>query len=135
MSVKREHLSYMRKHARLDAMRASCDACARARRGACRAQEHEGAIKAKTPSPNCWCAAVCAKRGLAATAAMERSRPPRYRLSGQKGMHLHQRVLLASLLGCACRRCRKTNREYWIPKFERNVERDRRNIALLEQDG
>lgn len=29
----------------------------------------------------------------------------------------------------------KTNQEYWVPKFERNVERDRRNIALLEADG
>ncbi len=44
--------------------------------------------------------------------------------------------------GCFWHRCPhckpsmpKTNREYWIPKFERNVERDRRNIALLEQDG
>lgn len=44
--------------------------------------------------------------------------------------------------GCFWHRCPhcnpsmpKTNQEYWVPKFERNVERDRRNIALLEADG
>ena len=29
----------------------------------------------------------------------------------------------------------KTNLEYWIPKFERNVERDERNIRSLEEQG
>lgn len=29
----------------------------------------------------------------------------------------------------------KSNQEYWIPKFERNVERDRRNVEALEADG
>ena len=44
--------------------------------------------------------------------------------------------------GCFWHRCPhcnpsmpKTNRDYWVPKFERNVERDARNIALLERDG
>ncbi|ACV21901.1 very short patch repair endonuclease [Slackia heliotrinireducens] len=44
--------------------------------------------------------------------------------------------------GCFWHRCPhcqlpvpKTNQEYWIPKFERNVERDRENIAKLESDG
>lgn len=38
-----------------------------------------------------------------------------------------------------CPHCRpplpKSNLEYWIPKFERNVERDARNIEALEADG
>lgn len=29
----------------------------------------------------------------------------------------------------------KTNLEYWIPKFERNVERDERNVRFLEEQG
>ena len=29
----------------------------------------------------------------------------------------------------------KSNQEYWISKFERNVERDRRNVEALEADG
>lgn len=29
----------------------------------------------------------------------------------------------------------KTNREYWIPKIERNMERDRKNNLALEQAG
>ena len=28
-----------------------------------------------------------------------------------------------------------TNRDYWLPKLERNRSRDERNIALLQEDG
>lgn len=44
--------------------------------------------------------------------------------------------------GCFWHRCPhcnpsmpKSNQEYWIPKFQRNVERDARNIAALRADG
>lgn len=44
--------------------------------------------------------------------------------------------------GCFWHRCPhcnpsmpKTNLSYWVPKFERNVERDARNIRLLEESG
>jgi len=29
----------------------------------------------------------------------------------------------------------KANRDYWVPKIERNIERDRNNNLLLENDG
>ena len=44
--------------------------------------------------------------------------------------------------GCFWHRCPKCNPpapkknlEYWVPKFERNVERDQRNLALLQEQG
>lgn len=44
--------------------------------------------------------------------------------------------------GCFWHRCPlchpsmpKSNQEYWIPKFERNVERDARNLEALRADG
>lgn len=44
--------------------------------------------------------------------------------------------------GCFWHRCPycslpipKRNQEYWVPKFERNVERDRREYAALESEG
>ncbi len=44
--------------------------------------------------------------------------------------------------GCFWHRCPhcnpsmpKTNQDYWIPKFKRNVERDARNLAALKAQG
>lgn len=44
--------------------------------------------------------------------------------------------------GCFWHRCPhchpsmpKTNLEYWVPKFQRNVERDERNVRTLEEQG
>ena len=44
--------------------------------------------------------------------------------------------------GCFWHRCPKCNPpapkknlEYWVPKFQRNVERDQRNLALLQEQG
>lgn len=44
--------------------------------------------------------------------------------------------------GCFWHRCPhckpsmpKSNQEYWVAKFERNMERDKRNVAALEADG
>ena len=41
--------------------------------------------------------------------------------------HLHE--------GCDRVRVPSSNRDYWVAKLNRNRERDRRNAALLEQDG
>lgn len=41
--------------------------------------------------------------------------------------HAHQ--------GCIFGRMPKSHREYWVPKINRNVERDKRNLAQLEHDG
>ena len=37
--------------------------------------------------------------------------------------------------GCPQVRIPATNRDYWLPKLERNRARDERNIALLQEDG
>ena len=37
--------------------------------------------------------------------------------------------------GCPRVRIPVTNRDYWLPKLERNRARDERNIALLQEDG
>lgn len=37
--------------------------------------------------------------------------------------------------GCRRATTPKTNREYWIPKFEKNVERDRRKEEALTERG
>ena len=37
--------------------------------------------------------------------------------------------------GCSRSTLPKTNQDYWIPKIQRNVERDRQNIKTLEDAG
>ena len=37
--------------------------------------------------------------------------------------------------GCSRSTLPKTNQDYWIPKIQRNVERDRQNIKALEDAG
>ena len=37
--------------------------------------------------------------------------------------------------GCSRSTLPKTNQEYWIPKIQRNVERDQQNIEALEKAG
>ena len=37
--------------------------------------------------------------------------------------------------GCSRSTFPKTNQDYWIPKIQRNVERDRQNIKALEDAG
>jgi DNA mismatch endonuclease (patch repair protein) len=37
--------------------------------------------------------------------------------------------------GCAKSKTPKTNRDYWIPKFARNVKRDRKVISQLKRHG
>ena len=37
--------------------------------------------------------------------------------------------------GCSRVRIPNTNREYWVAKLERNLQRDRRNVSLLEAQG
>ena len=37
--------------------------------------------------------------------------------------------------GCSRSTLPKTNQDYWIPKIQRNVERDRQNIRALEDAG
>lgn len=36
---------------------------------------------------------------------------------------------------CAKVRIPETNREYWVDKIERNSERDKRNLSLLQESG
>lgn len=49
--------------------------------------------------------------------------------------------VVVECLGCFWHRCPvdgvtpQTNPEYWLPKLDRNVERDRRNAAILAVEG
>ena len=51
-------------------------------------------------------------------------------MAGQESVPAHQWLLLAPVP-----KVPKKNLEYWVPKFERNVERDQRNLALLQEQG
>ncbi|MFR4999809.1 MAG: very short patch repair endonuclease [Slackia sp.] len=134
MSVKREHLSYMRKHARstrcvLHATPAPVRDVAPAVRKSMKGN------KGKDTKPELLVRRRLRQAGLGG-----------YRLQwnvpGRPDIAYPGKKVCIFINGCFWHRCPvckpsmpKTNREYWIPKFERNVERDRRNIALLEQDG
>ena len=39
------------------------------------------------------------------------------------------------LVGSECCRLPKTNRDFWIEKIRRNIERDRRNYQILQENG
>ena len=39
------------------------------------------------------------------------------------------------LVGSECCRLPKTNRDFWIDKIRRNIERDRRNYQILQENG
>ena len=77
------------------------------------------------------------------------------RKAGYPGYRLHWKKILGHpdivypgrkiaifVNGCFWHRCPycnlpmpKRNQEYWIPKFERNIERDREEYAKLEEQG
>lgn len=78
----------------------------------------------------------------------------RLREEGLAGYRLHWRVpghpdiaypgkkVAIFVNGCFWHRCPhcnpstpKSNQDYWVPKFKRNVERDRENVAALKADG
>lgn len=77
-----------------------------------------------------------------------RSRGVRYRLqardlAGSPDIVMRGRGLAIFVHGCfwhrheGCRRCTtpKTNQDFWLAKFERNVCRDRDSIQRLQQEG
>lgn len=62
-------------------------------------------------------------------------------LSGSPDILIKNNDLVVFLHGCFWHKCSKcyrppkSNRAYWLPKIEKNVQRDRRNIRLLKKQG
>ena len=65
---------------------------------------------------------------------MEGAGAPGRSVAGQEGGAVRQRVLLAQVPALQAS-MPKSNVEYWVVKFERNVERDERSRAALEELG
>ena len=65
------------------------------------------------------------------------------RLPGKPDIVMHGRRKIIDVRGCfwhghedcVLGRRPKSRPEYWIPKIARNIERDKKNLAQLEQDG
>lgn len=134
VSVKREHLSYIRKHARStrcvlhatpEPLRAVAPAVRKSMKG----------NKGKDTKPELLVRQRLREAGLGG-----------YRLQwkapGRPDIAYPGKKVCIFINGCFWHRCPvckpsmpKTNQDYWIPKFERNVERDARNIAALEEAG
>ena len=63
------------------------------------------------------------------------------KLSGSPDLLLKETNIVVFLHGCFWHRCPKcyiepkSNKEYWLPKIERNVKRDRKNVQLLKKQG
>lgn len=134
VAVKREHRQYVAKHARstrcvMHAPRFPQKPVAPAVRKSMRGN------KGKDTKPEMLVRAKLREEGLSG-----------YRLQwhapGRPDIAYPGKKVALFINGCfwhRCPRCKpsmpKSNQEYWIPKFERNVERDRRNVEALEADG
>ena len=63
------------------------------------------------------------------------------KLSGSPDLLLKETNIVVFLHGCFWHRCPKcyiepkSNKEYWLPKIEKNVKRDRKNAGLLRKQG
>lgn len=134
VSVKRAHRAYVREHAR-----------------STRCILHAAALPARPVAPS---VRKSMKGNKGKDTKPEMLVRTRLRAAGLSGYRLQWKVpgrpdiaypgkkVCLFINGCFWHRCPhcnpsmpKTNRDYWVPKFERNVERDARNIALLERDG
>jgi DNA mismatch endonuclease (patch repair protein) len=63
------------------------------------------------------------------------------KISGSPDIIIPDKKIAIFLHGCFWHRCPKhyrepkSNREYWIPKIDKNAERDKKNIRLLKKSG
>lgn len=67
---------------------------------------------------------------------------PQWKAPGRPDVAWPGKKVCLLINGCFWHRCPKCNPpapkknlEYWVPKFQRNVERDQRNLALLQEQG
>lgn len=63
------------------------------------------------------------------------------KMSGSPDIILTDKKIAIFLQGCFWHKCPKhykepkSNRDYWLPKIEKNVARDKKNINLLKKEG
>ncbi len=63
------------------------------------------------------------------------------KIPGNPDILITEKTLVVFLHGCFWHKCPKcfkepkSNKKYWIPKIERNVERDRENILSVRKHG
>lgn len=134
VSVKRDHLSYIRKHAR--STRCISHAMPKPVRVVAPAvRKSMKGNKGKDTKPELLVRRRLREAGLGGYRLQ-------WRVPGRPDIAYPGKKVCIFINGCFWHRCPvcgpsmpKTNQEYWIPKFERNVERDKRNIRLLEEDG
>lgn len=134
VSVRREHLSYMRKHARIT--RCVLHAIVRPIRPVAPAvRKSMRGNKGKDTLPELVVRKRLREAGLGGYRLQ-------WKVPGRPDVAYPGKKVCLFINGCFWHRCPychpsmpKTNQDYWIAKFKRNVERDQRNVALLEEQG
>lgn len=134
VSVKRDHVRYIRKHARTT--RCLLHAVVRPSRPVAPAvRKSMRGNKGKDTLPELIVRKRLREAGLGGYRLQ-------WKVPGRPDVAYPGKKVCLFINGCFWHRCPhchpsmpKTNQDYWVAKFERNVERDARNIKLLEEHG